>query len=367
MTFSSTYSNKQHTTPHKEENMDKLKQIDRVMGMFLGIAIGDALGMPFEKIFTPAELLAMPDEAFADYQDPPAGHKFHGGKLKAGETTDDTQLSLAVAESLIACGCIDLDHQAQAHVAAMEERISGWGKGTLSAIQRIKEGVHWKESGVLGGAGNGVMMKVSPVGAYMMLANGKSFPLNKEMQNLLDLSLMTHQSRMGMAQGVIQAVSVARAMVWDERTESGNAQEDFRKDFLERAICQCDYIESLYAGQIKDGITDRLTDRLMDLQENRRYEEDLETLAARYGERPFYVYDSLPLTYACFLKDPDSFQAVINAIRVGGDTDTNASIVGALLGAKNGISVFPSKLIDGLKEKSKILGVAERFCEKFIN
>lgn len=347
--------------------MDKLKLIDRVVGMFLGIAIGDALGMPFEKIFTPAELLALPDEAFANYQDPPAGHKFHDGKIKAGETTDDTQLSLVVAESLITCGGIDMNDMARQHVAAMDQRVSGWGRGTTSAIEKIKAGVPWDKAGVPNGAGNGIMMKTSPVGAFIASVPKGSFQYGKAFEGALDLALMTHHSRMGLAQGWIQAELIRLCLDWEEKEGRNSNNPDFILHFMSCAIIECVRVEGWWAGRQMDTIKERLVDRLTDLLYERRYNEDLATLAARYGAQPFYVYDSMPLAYSCFLKDHDSFQAVINAIRVGGDTDTNASIVGALLGAKNGIAVFPPELIDGLKEKRKIFDVAERFCETFIN
>ncbi|MBI2633668.1 MAG: ADP-ribosylglycohydrolase family protein [Parcubacteria group bacterium] len=52
-------------------------------------------------------------------------------------------------------------------------------------------------------------------------------------------------------------------------------------------------------------------------------------------------------------------------VNAGGDTDTNGSIVGSLLGALKGVSVFPKHLIDGLWQKEKILDTANRFCDTF--
>ena len=340
--------------------------------MFLGIAIGDALGMPFEKIFSPAELLAMPDEAFAAYQDPPPGHKFHDGKLKAGDITDDTQLSLVVAESLIACGQIDMDDMARRHVEAMDDRTSGWGKGTLTAIERIKSGISWRESG-MPTSGNGVMMKISPLAAMFALrkrpfSNGlgpnphvKAITLaNRIIDGLFDLAQMTHRTRLGIEQGVVQ-FGVA-SLCFDSRNGKG-----FTTEFFKRAMMICLQLDARRKSLDFDIESEpSLSERMADLMWGEHYKKDLAFLAEYYGDKPFYVYNSLPLAYACFLKDCDSFQSVVNAIRVGGDTDTNASIVGALLGAMNGTAVFPQPLIDGLKEKDKILDVAEKFCDKFL-
>lgn len=337
---------------------------DRVRACFLGIAIGDALGMPYEKVYSAEQLFAITDEQMLQYQDPPAGHPFHDGSVKAGETTDDTQLTRVVAESLIACGAINMLDMGRRHVEAMKERISGWGKGTTSAIERIKSGQSWVSSGVPGGAGNGVMMKIAPIGLMSaMLADKKR--VQQLLVNTAELALMTHRSCMGMSQGVVHAVAVGRTFAWESLVDTGRVRADYVTDFLTSAIDQAEMIENHCCGSIDDDNPDRLSVRLIDIMQNQRYKEDLDSLSKRYGEKPFYVYDSLPLSYCCFLKNPDSFQSVVDAIRVGGDTDTNASIVGGLLGAKNGTAVFPQHLIDGLKEKDEILNLADRFYDRF--
>jgi ADP-ribosylglycohydrolase len=87
-------------------------------------------------------------------------------------------------------------------------------------------------------------------------------------------------------------------------------------------------------------------------------------LADMNGSDSFIVYNTLPLAYACFLRHPTSVEALYDAVAAGGDTDTNASIAGSLVGALNGTAVFPAHLIEGLRMRERIMDTAERLCER---
>ena len=62
-----------------------------------------------------------------------------------------------------------------------------------------------------------------------------------------------------------------------------------------------------------------------------------------------YVYHCVPVVIHCWLSHQDNFQAAMRSIILcGGDTDTNAAMVGGILGAKGGPDSIPNDLIDGL-------------------
>ena len=108
---------------------------------------------------------------------------------------------------------------------------------------------------------------------------------------------------------------------------------------------------------------DDLSVRLKQLQELAAAET--QQLVAACGGGSCYVYDSLPFSYAYFLKNPFSSEALIEVVNAGGDTDSNGAMVGALLGALHGTDIFPQHLIDGLKGKEQIIDAVDRFCERF--
>src|ERR1700733_14603677 len=96
---------------------------DRICGCFLGVALGDTLGAPVET-FSAKKI----QELFGRVEDFVSFD--HSKYLKGqpiGTVTDDTQLTLAVAEAIIECGVVDLSSVARAHVRAYQEGPVGWG------------------------------------------------------------------------------------------------------------------------------------------------------------------------------------------------------------------------------------------------
>lgn len=84
---------------------------DKVCGMFLGVAVGDALGMPAEGC-TAQENAAKFGRL--DQYHPVSGH-FWLGDSPEGATTDDWQLTKAVAESMIQSRGLDRNNHRMTH------------------------------------------------------------------------------------------------------------------------------------------------------------------------------------------------------------------------------------------------------------
>ncbi|RPE39445.1 ADP-ribosylglycohydrolase [Streptomyces sp. Ag109_O5-1] len=83
------------------KQMKRMERIQRVAGAVVGSAVGDALGAPFE--FGP------PGAFSARFPEPGAGDEMSGGGgWDPGEATDDTQMAVLVAESLLERGGLDL-------------------------------------------------------------------------------------------------------------------------------------------------------------------------------------------------------------------------------------------------------------------
>lgn len=341
----------------------------RIKATCLLAAIGDALGMPVE-IMT-AEKIAEQYGRIIDYIDPPKDHKWHGEKMKAGMWTDDWQLTMAMAQSLIRSGGIDMDDIARSHVTALEESVCGWGGSTTAAVKKIQSGVHWSESGIFNATGNGISMKIAPVGLLLATKYPREKAVNeickfisyrsKMHVHIEEIAKMTHQSRMAIASGLAQTYAVFASITLPE--------EKFAENFLLMVADTCRIGEESSCG---DTIIDKLSDRIMQLFQTRDYEHmSLKELTRKYGgegKARFYVLNSLSLSYALFLRNPCSIETLFDVVNAGGDTDTNASMVGALLGARNGMSILSQHqhLIDGLWRKEEVITTAEQFCDTFI-
>jgi ADP-ribosyl-[dinitrogen reductase] hydrolase len=318
----------------------------RVRGTFLGIAIGDAAGMPVEtfqhdKI---AELYGRITEYHV-----PENHKWFKGE-PAGMTTDDTELSLAVAEGMIEKP-LDMDAQVKFHVVSLKEgNTKGWGRSTKDSIRRLANGVSWTKSGEPGGGGNGVAMKIAPVGLYMaMQAN-----IQESGDFIMRLSQMTHGTSIAASSGLAVAFAVA--------TCAGIDPDDFNaKKFTEIVTRASRVGEVVLPETLEDNLTERLA-----LLEN--YEEyDTQRMIEEFGRGSCYCYNSIPFSLMHFMQNPTSLDSLYDVITAGGDTDTNGSMVGALLGALNGQEFWPEHLVNGLDQDTfcRLLDVADRFYDKF--
>src|SRR5271169_5066326 len=131
----------------------------------VGCAIGDALGNPFEMRPAASPMLTQWDGLFK------AGGTFWKGE--AGQYTDDTLMSMALAASLIEHRGYDPEDVSKKYLAWMESgNTRGIGGTTAFALHRVKLGAAWNESGLTHNAdgtetgGNGTAMRASPIGIY---------------------------------------------------------------------------------------------------------------------------------------------------------------------------------------------------------
>lgn len=320
---------------------------NQIRGMFLGTGIGDGLGMAVET-FSPEKITEKYGvERVTEYL-VPTGHKWFDGR-KAGTTTDDAQLTLAVAEGLIENG-FDMETQARKHVEAYQASTAGWGGTTRAAVRNLLNGATWDKSGVEG-RGNGVAMKIAPAVAYMaglteQYPELKIASLQAGMTFIRNLTIMTHATEMAVCSTAGLVAAFYKCLKGD--------------------ICTPGYILA-FAEKAKqwhnfgvDG--DDVVERFKLLSKHEEY--DTARLIAEFGGGSCYAYNSVPFSLMFFLNGPETIETLYDVVSAGGDADTNGAIVGALLGALNGEEIFPQHLIDGLDQADKILEVADRFCDK---
>lgn len=317
---------------------------DKVRGMMLGVAIGDQLGMPAET-YTSNEIQRRFGKIM-EYRDPDPDHKWFGG-LKS-RWTDDTQLTLVVAESLIAKKCIDMDDLAARHIAALKEGDLGWGKNTRESVKKLAVGIDWSKSGSYPGLGNGVAMKVAPLAICTYFSTSHS----KNINNISSVALMTHANDMAAESALAQVCAVGHCL---NSTALG-----FLRDLFVLIVT--------IGSKRKNESVGNITTLRMRLEAFRALK--IEKLRAEeksklFGGANSEVHNSLPFCYSMFLENPTSIETLYDTVNAGGDTDTNGSIVGALLGALNGTKIFPEHLVNRLWQKDRILDTADRLCDAF--
>lgn len=360
---------------------------NKVKGMFVGGAIGDALGAPVET-WKPDKIKEVHGGPVRRYV-APIGHKwFKPEEFTPGMTTDDTQLVVAVAEGMMAGHAKagsekNFDHYldgiAQQHVIALKATVGGWGKSTVEAVRRIANGVHWSESGKTTekhrGTGNGAPMKIAPLAAWACGRHGTYFTKDKDAefrpsQRIVEISAMTHYTKVSANAAVVHANTLLDLI----ETQPGEFTQDDLFAVWRLAAQHCnapgqygyttDHLED--SGHDIWARLDLVKNYVVCLTEDRTVDMALEL----FGGGSCCVNDSLPFSYAMFLRgDSDDFEAIIETANAGGDNDTNAKFVGEMMGALHGIELFqrPENVwaCEGLKDYRQLLTLADHFCDLF--
>ena len=110
------------------EESRTIRMQSRYRGCLLGLAVGDALGGPVEFMTT---------EQIIAKRGKPVREMIGGGwlKLRPGETTDDTAMARALAESLVAVGGFDAADVAARYVRWMQSKPPDIGNITRIALR----------------------------------------------------------------------------------------------------------------------------------------------------------------------------------------------------------------------------------------
>jgi len=312
---------------------------DKVRGAILGTAIGDALGMPAEG--KSPDTIRKIYGRINSYRNPKSanGKPFHHN-LSADMWTDDTQLMVAIGQTLARKKRIDYDDIAQNHIIAFKSR-RGWGKATINSIQRMVSGVHWSEAGEPGAAGNGVAMKIAPIGVLFGLKKINNF----EMINVVtNIGRMTHGDTRAIIAAIGQCHLIASAIQYGEvglRFELYNLHyiiKDLERSFGYSGVPLSDVLE-----------------RALVMSENK---ESNSSIRDEIGAGPF-VLESFPFTCALVHRHLSIEECMETIINLGGDADTTGAMAGSMLGAAYGYSKFPFKWRKGLEDRTKLLRMSD--------
>ncbi len=281
------------------------------------VAYGDALGLPVEK--KTAEQIVERYGRITHLVDITENPFL--GEYPAGTTSDDTQLSREIAESLIACGEFDMDDIARRHVQASHETNLGWGGSTRKAIARLEKGVSWRQSGEPDGAGNGVLMKMAPLVYWHYARPGDDVDSEEQIEQL---TRMTHDSD----------VAVVSSLVHQD-VLFGLADTAYTPESIPEVAHQvARTYEMDFPGA--GSVNSRLLGQLAAL--GSIAPSGIIEITPKGG---FYAPETLVMAYGAFAMTPEFPESVIEAVNLGGDADSIASIVGAMSVMHNPDVVWP--------------------------
>jgi poly(ADP-ribose) glycohydrolase ARH3 len=303
--------------------------VDRFLGCLLGQALGDAVGAPYEGMpadhvfwtFGPAsDLVRNPDGDLLRY-------------------TDDTQMMIGVAETLVEHGSIVEEALCRAFVAHYDPQ-RGYGPGArriLEALAAGGDGRHLAATIFPGGSlGNGAAMRVAPVGLLFHR------DLDRVCEQARLSALPTHVHPLGIEGAQLLALAVALVV-----REEGFDRKSFYRTLLEH----CRSEEFRWA---------------LEAAAKLRRRHSLGFLGSSLE-----AHRSVVTAIACFSAGPDSFEEVVaRAVSLGDDTDTLAAMAGALAGAHLGESALPAGLLEQLEDgpagRTHIRDLARRLHEHYL-
>lgn len=273
--------------------------LDRAHGCLLGQLAGDALGSAVEFQSRAAIYRSHP-EGVRDLVD--------GGtwNLIAGQPTDDSEMALALARSIV--------REAGYDAAAVTGAYIGWkrsgpfdiGFTTSSGIAALERGLRSTSDS----QSNGALMRVSLIGIF---AQGD--PLRAAEIARQDAAL-THPSMVCQASNAAFAAAVAVGI-------AGGSPRDMMAA-AERA-----------AGS--DSAADLVRERLSVARQ---------AMPGDFQSHMGWVLTALQNAFYWLGQGAPLEEAVIATVAQGGDTDTNAAICGALLGAAQGRAAIPARWRD---------------------
>lgn len=296
--------------------MDGLR--DRFRGVLLGVATGDALGAPLEF---------QPPRAAANQLTEMVG----GGwlKLPPGQWTDDTELTVATVESLLERRRFDPDDIA--------ERLARWylsgpldvGNHTAMVLRDIAGGKPWEQASAEAqqaqpeSAANGSLMRAAPLALFFFQAPEHAASLSPV------LSRITHAHTHCQHACTLYNVVVAKLLQGEP---------------LDAAITG-----AMEACQEMDAAMRMRLDRVR-LPEN-------ETSPTGW------VLDTLEVALWSVWRSETFEDALVSAVNRGADADTVGAVAGGLAGALYGMSGIPQRWLSVLKERDRLLQMADALLE----
>jgi ADP-ribosyl-[dinitrogen reductase] hydrolase len=273
----------------------KTELISRARAAFIGLAIGDALGAPAE-FMTRGEI----KDKYGVLKEMVGGGWL---RLKPGQVTDDTQMSLCIARSIASCAGWSL--------TGIADNLAEWLKSKpIDVGDTCRRGIrNYMLKGTLEtpvnewDGGNGAAMRMLPIGLFTM---GNTELLER---CTLQQAHLTHN----------HALSDAA---------------------------------SIYLGRLLHIALDGLSMNRM-----RREAEQLIGQFPNFAFDPYkgmatgYVVDTMQTVFHCFFRSRSFETCLIETVNQGGDADTTGAIVGALAGAYYGEEGIPARWLKKMDKK----------------
>jgi len=308
---------------------------DRAYGALLGLAIGDALGMPTQ--YTPRSQIEGRYGVLTGFEPGPPDNFISRG-MPAGRVTDDTDQAVILGEMLVAGqGRVDPDRFARALLAWEQRMISIGsqdllGPSTRRALALVAEGTSPELTG-RSGSTNGAAMRVAPVGVAV-----PAEPLGALVDAVFESAYVTHNT----------TVAIAGASAVAAAVSAGIAGASLGKA-LETAIAAAE-LGARRGFYFAGGDVAARCRWALELVRGKREDEALGLVYTLVGTG-VATNEAVPAALAvCSVAPDDPWKVCLLAASLGGDCDTVGAMAGAIMGACHGASAFPQDAVATLEK-----------------
>jgi len=297
---------------------------DRYEGAMLGLAIGDALGVPVEFHERGGF------EPVIDFQD---------SRLPAGHWSDDTAMALCLGESLIEKKEFDPTDQIEKY------------------LQWLRYG-YCSSTGIAVGVGLTILRSLSTYkkedGPYVTNTPRRSDG-NGSLMRLAPVPLYFHKN---------PVLAIDNAGLSSKTTHGSILCSD-----------ACRYFSGLIIGALnglsKEELLSPLYCPVKDYFNSNKLSTQIENVALgsfkNKSEKEIrgsgYVVESLEAALWAFYNSESFEEGVLMAVNLGDDADTTGAIFGQLAGAYYGITRIPGRWVDSVAKREEIIALATKLME----
>lgn len=325
--------------------------LDQATGALLGVAIGDAMGAPFDDMtaYDIYRKFGVPDGYFESLN-------YH---RKAGDYTANTQLALLIASDVVKTGAkADRYSFAKAHSDALD-RARGWDSDTKNAAELFKKNQKFEECGAASTTG-WFLPKAIPLGIIAAVRGTNDDDLIKAAEAIVSFSHKGKaQTLAAAAIAMVVRECLRRRIGGGDKFPSPHQLYQSDESLFAKIVSMCRRYESSAPFE-QTSIADRLDFARRKLQAGCSVKEFVADNGNSHD-----MYEAVSFSLFCFFNRYDDFSGIAIAASRGRAASLNACLVGGMVGAYAGTSFLANKkdMLDDLEGGQKIMILAEKLLQ----